>query len=269
MLRSLLQGLLVAALVALGALPAAAQTTETPAPDTVRVNTPDNRARAIFNDGNALLSSGDHEGALAKFEEGLRVHPRSLSNQLGRGLALEQLGRQDEAVAAFERTAEMAEAQGNTDYAASARERLGRYAVLRAMEMVQSEQTIAGDKAEAALPLFEAAAESGAEGAAFHYQYARVLNALGRHADAVAHAREAAETTTVSDKSAFYIELGLAERGAGNTDAARAAFEQARTGSWSAWADHYLGELDAAAGGADTGDEEASGDAGTAATDGN
>ena len=48
----------------------------------------------------------------------------------------------------------------------------------------------------------------------------------------------------VEDKSAYYIELGLARQGAGDVAGAREAFEMAREGAWSGWAEHYLRELD-------------------------
>ncbi len=62
------------------------------------------------------------------------------------------------------------------------------------------------------------------------------------------YAQTAVETSSGQpDRSAYYIQLGLVQRGAGDMDAARSAFESAKDGSWASWADHYLREMDTAA----------------------
>ena len=56
--------------------------------------------------GDALLDSGDSEGALSAYESAL-VREEDALPHLGRGNCLERLGRMDEAVAAFGRALEL------------------------------------------------------------------------------------------------------------------------------------------------------------------
>jgi tetratricopeptide (TPR) repeat protein len=269
-------GLSLAALLALSA-PAMAQETP-PADSTVDTTaaaaaaTPaapaapldEAGARARFDEGRALLQAGNFQGALAKFQEGLRLNEGSLSNRLGAATALEQLERDDDAVEQLDLLIATATAVGNEEFVSEGRNRKAavtlRVAVAAAMAAIQDQQTVTPEKAAEVLPLFETVTED-VPGAGFQYQYARVLNALGRHADAIPHAQRATEAEDVTDKSAFFIELGLAYRGAGDVMAARGAFEQARTGTWAGWAEHYLRELETApADGASTGTDGAAPD---------
>lgn len=77
------------------------------------------------------------------------------------------------------------------------------------------------------------------------YYYAKALNALSRHDDAVQYATIAVEQSEgTADRSAFFIQLGIAHKGAGNSDEAREAFTAAKEGAWASWADYYLNEMD-------------------------
>jgi len=248
----LLKVLPVVALLAVSA-PVLAQTDSTHAGHgtTVTVSAADDAtARARYDEGRALLQEGSHAAALAKFEQGLAANPASLNNRRGAAAALEALGRNDEAVAQLDILIEASIEQGQSEFLSAAREQrsgiLYRVSVERAMNAVQNEAEITPELAATAAPLF-AAVTQDVPGAGFHYQYARVLNAAGRHAEAIPEAERATQATDVEDKSAFFIELGIALMGTGDTASARAAFEQARTGSWSGWAEHYLRQLDAPA----------------------
>ena len=77
--------------------------------------------------------------------------------------------------------------------------------------------------------------------------YAVALNAMDRGADAVPYAETALENNAgQADPSRYYILLGLAHMGAGNSAEARTAFETVEEGqSWHGWAQHFLGQLDA------------------------
>ena len=236
--------LTLAALAAfvLSATPAMAQ--ETAVPDTIIVRSDDNEARKRFNTGNELLRTEDYEGALAKFDEGLSLDPNSSRNAYGRALALAQLDREDEAVEAFEQAITLSENDEETLNAA--RGALGAIKYRRAMDLVAANPLPQATATEA-LPLLEAAEAGGVDAEQLPYQMARVHNVLGNHADAERYAMMAVEANAdVDDKSAYYIELGLARMSAGNADGAREAFEMARNGAWSGWAEHYLRELDGA-----------------------
>ncbi|MDX1420569.1 MAG: tetratricopeptide repeat protein [Rubricoccaceae bacterium] len=232
----------LAAAVGLSAAPAQAQ--DTPPPDTIVVQTPENEARKRFNTGNDLLRQEDYEGALAMFEEGLSLDPTNNRNAYGRALALAQLDREDDAVEAFEQAIALSDAAEDAETGTAARRALGLIMYNRALGLLAA-NPLPQATAEEALPLLAVATEGGVEANQLPYQLARVHNVLGNYDEAERYAQAAVEANEgQDDMSAYYIELGLARMNAGNADGAREAFEMAREGSWSGWAEHYLRELD-------------------------
>lgn len=61
------------------------------------------RWRECRNAGNAAVESGDHEAALAHFQEAIGIVPEQPDGLSNAGICLEALGRTDEALAHFER----------------------------------------------------------------------------------------------------------------------------------------------------------------------
>ncbi|NNF58471.1 MAG: hypothetical protein HKN04_09535 [Rhodothermaceae bacterium] len=222
--------------------PARAQ--DTPAvPDTIVIRTPENDARRLFNEGNELLRTEDFEGALAKFEGGLELDPTSTRNAYGRALALVQLDREEEATAAFAQAIELADAAEDAETGTAARRALGTIAFRNATAMLQA-NPLPAETAESALPLLEQAEAGGVDSGQLPYQFARVYNALDQHEDAARYAEQAVGANEGGDLSPYYIELGLARKETGDIAGARTAFEEAKSGSWGSWAEHYLRELD-------------------------
>jgi tetratricopeptide (TPR) repeat protein len=255
----------LAALLGFSALPAQAQTdsTQTAPPDTTAatggVSFEDaNEARRRFNEGFELLGQGSYQAALAKFDEGLALDPSNNRNAFGRAMALAQLDRPDEATAAFEQAIALSETAEDAETLGAARRAYGLLSYDRALVLLETNplpQEAASQAlpllvvVEQALPLLQEAGDETVNANQLPYQLARVHNVLGNYEDAARYAEQAVELNAgAADMSAYYIELGLARRGAGDTAGARAAFEQARTGAWSGWAEHYLRELDAAGG---------------------
>jgi hypothetical protein len=68
---------------------------------------------------------------------------------------------------------------------------------------------------------------------------------MDRGGDAVPYAESAVESpANAADPSREYIILGLANMKAGDSAAARAAFEAVEEGqAWHGWAQHYLGQI--------------------------
>ncbi len=237
----------LATLVALIGLTTPVQAQDTPvAPDTIVVRTPENDARRRFNEGNDLLRQEDYEGALATFDAGLELDPTNARNAYGRALALAQLDREEDAVAAFEQAIELADAREDAETADAARRALGTIAYRNATAKLQA-FPLPKPTAEEALPLLEQAEAGNVDSPQLPYQFARVYNALERWEDAERYALQAVEAAEGEngDKSALYYELGLARMGQGNAAGAREAFELAREGQWSGWAEYQLGQLDA------------------------
>lgn len=235
------------------------------------------QARPLYNEALALGRSNNYSEALLKYEESLRHNPGFAPSAFGRAQALAQLSRLDDARTAFEealataraandsavqtaaerglaqvRTAiEQREANSAAQSAAAteaARVQVMTDAINEATGLLNSDP-VSPDAAQRAYDALERARESGYDANLVAYYYAKALIALDRAAEAVPYAQtavDAADATT--DRSGLYVQLGLAQRAAGDTAAARAAFEAAREGAWASWAAHYLRELDAAAG---------------------
>ena len=247
------------------ALPAAAQETTPALPadsvmtDSVEVITADpERARELYTEAEAAADSSNFEAALGLYDEALVFDDANARIALGRARTLGQLKRFDDSREAYERAVALAEAaEDNAALTASSNE-LARLeeglakraetqatgeAFSQAATLLQANPT--ANQAQEALALLDQVTEAGYDSTRTAYYYAQALNALDRGADAVPYAETAvAVSEGQADRSGYFIQLGLALKGAGRTDDARAAFEQAKTGQWSSWAEHYLGELD-------------------------
>lgn len=263
MTRFSLLGLLALALLV--AAPTRAQdapvdTTALPT-DSVRTVEPNpEKARELASEANDMYQNGDYEGALARYDEALVYEEGNARIELGRARALKQLQRFDESRTSYERTLALAQASDDEQAQTFARRELEVLqtalsqrasaqaigeTVQRAIDLLQTEPVTEAAAGEA-YGLLEQARASGYDANLAAFYYAKALNALGRGAEAVPYAQTAVTASEgEADRSAYFIQLGLAQQAAGDKDAARAAFESAKTGAWAGWADHYLGQLDA------------------------
>ena len=118
--------------------------------------------------------------------------------------------------------------------------------VQQAIDLLQANPVAEADAMQA-YTFLEQARTAGYDPNQVAFYYAKALNAMNRGADAVSYAQTAVEASEgQSDRSPYYIQLGLAHMGAGNTEEARAAFEAIGEGeAWHGWAQHYIGQLDA------------------------
>lgn len=232
-------------------------------------------ARALYREGFAFAGNTADEAslrnALAKFDEALVADDTFPPALYGRANALGRLGRLEESRAGYEAAIAASQGEANTAYREAATTALAEIESVIAQNAVVAAQnadierqnasvaaqTVAVEQAAALLAEFpltaenaeagyaqlEAAREAGYDANLLSFYYAKALNALGRGAEALPYAQQALDASTDADKSAYYIQVGLANRFAGDDDAARVAFEGAKTGSWSSWADHYLAEM--------------------------
>jgi tetratricopeptide (TPR) repeat protein len=118
------------------------------------------------NLGNTLFNEGDTSGAIAHFNEAIRIDPAYSEGHYNLGLAMEHLGRHDEAIAQFQRALEINPA------AANAHNNLGGvYATL--------------GRVDAALEEMRAAVRLDPTSKNARYNLANVLSQAGRDAEAV------------------------------------------------------------------------------------
>ncbi len=232
------------------------------------------RARELYREGLDLYRADNLEESLLKYEEALLYGESYAPAGLGRAQVLTRLGRLEDARNAFESAVAMAEtsdAANASDIQTAARRGLDQVteaitarsaaaeaaqqneaAAATADKVEQATQMLSGNEitmaqATDAYALLEQARMDGYDPDLVAFYYAKALNAMDRGADAVPYAETAlAASEGQADRSAFYIQLGLAQMDAGNPDAARAAFGSITEGqAWHGWAQHYIGQLDA------------------------
>jgi tetratricopeptide (TPR) repeat protein len=216
------------------------------------------RARASYEEGSNLLQAEDFAGALIRFEDGIAIDSNSVGNTYGRAFALAQLDRESEAIEGFLRAGRLADAVGDTATARLARTSREGIVARRASAVApvygQVDELMAAipptrESGEQAVALMESIDEAALEDLAYHYRWARALNAAERFADAAEHAEHAIRMSTdEADRSAYYYEFGVALKGMGQATPARDAFERARTGAWAAWAEYQITAMGTAAG---------------------
>lgn len=303
MTRSALLPLLA---LGLATAPAHAQSDPTSAPDTVAVEAPvtvaveaddaptavapdPDRARALYEGGLSLYRTEDYAGALAKYDEALLYGESYAPAGLGRGQALYNLGRLDDARNALEASVAMARASDASnagDVAKVARQWLATATsaieTREASAVANAEAEVANAEAEAAnaaaedvedkvtrasemlsgtdvdmvqatdaYALLEQARLAGYDPDKVAFYYATALIAMERGEDAVPYAETAlANTADGADQSGTYVLLGRAHLAAGHAAEARSAFEAIGDGqAWSSWVPHYIRQVEEMEGG--------------------
>ena len=250
------------ALVATITLPAAAQETMPAPADTVMAdssNTGDpERARELYAQAEAAADSSNFEVALGLYNEALEQDDTNARIALGRARTLGQLRRFEDSRAAYENAVALAEASEDNAARTAARNELAR--LVEGLEARAATQATAAafnnavsllsanptpGQAEEALAMLNQVTAAGYDSTRTAFYYAQAYNALDRGADALPYAEAAvAASEGEADRSGYYIQLGLAYMKMGNTEQARAAFEQTQGGAWESWGTHYLGQLD-------------------------
>ena len=262
------------------AAPASAQTTpDSLAADSVAVDSlagpvyDTAAARALNAEARVAERDTLYAAALAKYDQALVADPTYPPALLGRGNMLSQLGRNADARTSYEAAVAAATVRGTefdqvrtiaTRNVSAVVAILAQEAEVARVNASNAEQTAAiadqtaaiesatallatdpvtPEAAQQAYDLLEQARSSGYDPNNVAFYYAKSLNALGRGIDALPYAEQALAASTDADKSVFYIQIGIANRFAGNDPAAREAFTAAKTGSWAGWADHYLAEM--------------------------
>ena len=172
-------------------------------------------AQLDYRLGTAAFRAEDYPAALEHYSEGETIYPTFIKNTYGKGLALKNLDRIDEALEAF-KTAAGAQGDRRTSLAA-----------------------------EAALAALASLLEFMEADADVHYYTALAHYTKGEGEAAIASAEQALSmhTGSRSDKAKIYYVLGEAYVSVGDRDAARDAFSNAVYGTWKQSAEHYLETL--------------------------
>jgi len=73
-------------------------------------------AEAFLKQGNARYTKKDFRGAIADYNEAIRLKPDDADPYYGRGLIKKERGEKQEALADFRKVAELFQQQGNTEW---------------------------------------------------------------------------------------------------------------------------------------------------------
>jgi tetratricopeptide (TPR) repeat protein len=230
------------------------------------------RARTLAAEGDELLRNRDFDGAMEQYTLGFAYDSTYAKNPFGQARAHKGLRQLEDAIAAYRLALDLSTddegtpVEGMTNIATAAETELAELEeviaqrqsaqaiaskIQRATTMLQSEP-VSENAAQTAYGLLEEARMADYDSSQVAFYYAKALNVLGRTDEAVHYANLAVEQSEgQADRSAFFIQLGLAQMNAGNTGEAREAFEATQGGAWEAWGTHYLSQLDEQEGGGD------------------
>jgi len=167
--------------------------------DSVQVRRVSQQAQDNVTAGYNALVRGDHEMALGFYERTLQQEPRSVLAQLGRGAALQKLGRSDEARVAYERVLKIdpSNREALTNLTAIVAEREPGEALRRLLDLEREYPSFSPVKAqiglvyarmgnfEPALDYLRRAASLTPDAPMYQYNLALVLDRLNRKEQAV------------------------------------------------------------------------------------
>ncbi len=168
--------------------------------DSVQVRRVSQQAQDNVTSGYNALVRGDHEMALGFYERALQQEPRSILAQLGRGAALQKLGRSDEARVSYERVLKVdpQNREALTNLTAIVAEREPGEALRRLQGLEREYPSFSPIKAqmglvyaklgqfEPALDYLRRAVTLTPDAPMYNYNLALVLDRLNRHDQAVA-----------------------------------------------------------------------------------
>lgn len=207
-----------------------------------------NEAKKLYNEGNALLKSGDYDGAIGKYNAALKLEKHEFYFYQ-RGLAERRARKVDESIASFDEALKInpkfaagyvalagswfskndyqkaidnyEKAIKETPTLGPAKKGLAAALVARAAELVNNGET------EGALGLTKRALENDPNFDKAHIIMAQAYNKDGKYNEAISAATEALKHIK-GPKGAAYFEMGLAYRNLGNTAKAKDAFTNAK-----------------------------------------
>lgn len=208
-----------------------------------------NEAKKLFNEGNALLKSGDFEGAIVKYDAALKLEKHEFY-YYQKGLAQKKARKTDEALESFKSAVKtnpewaigyFALAGGyftageyqlaieNYEAALKKNPTLGQAKKgLAAAQTARAQQMLTEGESGKAAALAASAVENDEKYDKAYVIMAQAYNKDGRYDDAIKAAQNAIKYDKSPRKGAAYFELGLAYRNLGNTGKAREAFTNAK-----------------------------------------
>ena len=191
--------------------------------------------------GNEALQAENYEEAIEHFEKGIEVAPENAYMPYGKGLALFNLDRDEEAVDAMIESLETAREVGDGSQLSTTEERLHDHYISRASNLLSAENPTTDDANQALSYLDDLEEHLNPSPDAFFFR-ATAYFALGDYQDAITSADQGLELFdgSASDEAQFHFVKGESQFELGNLSDACATFENATFGDYQARAEHYL-----------------------------
>ncbi|MFZ1730237.1 MAG: tetratricopeptide repeat protein [Bacteroidota bacterium] len=208
-----------------------------------------NDAKKLFNDGNALLKSGDFEGAIVKYNAALKIEKHEYY-YYQRGLAQKKARKMDDAVASFQAAIETNPkwavgyvALAGAEFSAGAYDKaITQYENalkenptlgpakkgLASAQTAQAQALLGQGDVNGAIALCEKAVTNDEKYDKAYLVLAMAQNKNGKYDEAIKAAQNAIKLIKSPQKGAAYFEMGLAYRNLGNTAKAKEAFTSAK-----------------------------------------
>lgn len=204
-------------------------------------------AQLDFAFSQRFLKQENYEQALGQAEQGIAHNPDYAGNYYSKGLALKNLDRIDEAMAALSQAIEVAEANTDRRIGTLAENAIrDQFTFMASSALTRNGENVRRADAEEALEHLTKLEEYSIDADADVYYYmAEAHAALGNYDQAVTMADQALEVHRGSrtDKAKIYLIKGEALMNQGESSGARAALENALFGQYRQRAQYLLEEL--------------------------
>lgn len=191
--------------------------------------------------GNDALKNKNYEEAITHFEKGLEHNPKMPYLHYGRGLALINLDRTDDAMQALRQARSLGQSQGDQRTARLARQRIQDHYVAQASEALSAQNPTEAQANEALSALDEMEQYVDPNAKAYFYRAAALYH-KAQYQQAIETARQGLEMHDGSRSSAakYHFVIGEAYVALENLDSACSEFRQATYGDYKPRAEHYL-----------------------------
>ncbi|MDA1028183.1 MAG: hypothetical protein O3B41_03910 [Bacteroidetes bacterium] len=203
-------------------------------------------AQIEYNLGRASITANDFAGAIKHFDNGISNYPTYALNYLAKGTAYKKMNRNDDAIAEFAKTMEVAKAGQDTKTMRSAEEAIRGHFMFLASSAVSRNggRATPADGTEALAHLQKMLQYVDVDSDVLYYT-AVSQSAKEEYDAAVLSADQALgmHKGSKSDKAKIYFIKGESLLNIGNFASAKVAFENAVYGSFAASAKHYLETL--------------------------
>lgn len=202
-------------------------------------------AQIDYNLGKQDLQNEDAEGALKRFETGIGLYPQYSNNYLGKALALKKMGRDEDAIGAYEELIAYGKENNDSDAVQEGEQGIRDHYIFLASSALGRQAEPSASQAREAVGYLEQLQEYVEADADTYFYLAAAHNSLGSYDEAISFADQALEMHRGSrtDAAKIYFVKGEALMYGGNTAAAKEAFQNATYGSYKSLAEHYLETL--------------------------